>query len=57
MNPQYNIANETNEAALIQFVTQAMQNGWQPIGGVAVVPVGVANGQQVYAFLQAMVHA
>jgi hypothetical protein len=55
MYTQYQIANGDSEQALIQQVGAAMQSGWQPTGGIGVVPVMV-NGQQQYKFVQAMVH-
>jgi len=50
---QYTIIQNANEAAFVQQVNAALQQGWQPVGGVAIVPLTI-NGQPGFGFAQAM---
>jgi hypothetical protein len=50
---QYTIVEDHNRENLIQKVNELIQQGWQPLGGVAVSTVAPILGN--YIFCQAMI--
>jgi hypothetical protein len=51
----YKITEESSEYSLAKIVNKDMQEGWQPLGGVNLIPYYDAIGQGYINYVQAMV--